>query len=256
MPRMARKVSRTKVYHVIFRGNDKQDIFFDVQDYKKMMKEIVKTKEKYQYEIFAYCLMTNHVHLILYDRNDNISKAMQGLIVSYSSYFGKKYEKVGHLVQGRFFSKNVETREYLIQLCKYIHQNPVKAKISKLNEYRWSSYNEYINNSNLVETRMILNILGKTKQEAIKNFVSIHQKEEEQINDYVEFEIISKLTDIEVKKRVEKVLELNNIREIKNYNVQIRNAKIRKLKEIKGTSKSQIARVLGISRKIIERAME
>ena len=125
-----------------------------------------------------------------------------------------------------------------------------------MNEYRWSSYNEYINNSNLVETRMILNILGKTKQEAIKNFVAIHQREEEQINDYVEFEIISKLTDIEVKERIEKVLELNNIREIKNYNVQIRNAKIRKLKEIKGTSKSQIARVLGISRKIIERAME
>ena len=96
MPRMARKVSSTKVYHVIFRGNDKQDIFFDIKDYKKMMKEIVKTKEKYQYEIFAYCLMTNHVHLILYDRNNNISKAMQGLIVSYSSYFGKKYEKVGH----------------------------------------------------------------------------------------------------------------------------------------------------------------
>ena len=125
-----------------------------------------------------------------------------------------------------------------------------------MNEYRWSSYNEYINNSNLVETRMILNILGKTKQEAINNFVAIHQREEEQINDYVEFEIISKLTDIEVKERIEKVLELNNIREIKNYNVQIRNAKIRKLKEIKGTSKSQIARVLGISRKIIERAME
>ena len=125
-----------------------------------------------------------------------------------------------------------------------------------MNEYRWSSYNEYINNSNLVETRMILNILGKTKQEAIKNFIAIHQTEEEQINDYVEFEIISKLTDIEVKERIEKVLELNNIREIKNYNVQIRNAKIRKLKEIKGTSKSQIARVLGISRKIIERAME
>ena len=144
----------------------------------------------------------------------------------------------------------------MIQLCKYIHQNPVKAKISKLNEYRWSSYNEYINNSNLVETRMILNILGKTKQEAIKNFIAIHQTEEEQINDYVEFEMISKLTDIEVKERIEKVLELNNIRERKNYNVQIRNAKIRKLKEIKGTSKSQIARVLGISRKIIEKAME
>ena len=141
MPRMARKFSNTKVYHIIFRGNDKQDIFFDQNDYKKFLKELTKAKEKYKFDLYAYCLMTNHIHLVVYDKNENLSKAMQRLILTYSIYFGKKYEKVGHLMQERFLSKNVETKEYLIRLCRYIHLNPVKAKIAKVNTYKWSSYN-------------------------------------------------------------------------------------------------------------------
>ena len=111
MPRMPRKVSCTKVYHVILRGNDKQDIFLDEQDYKKFIKEILNTKEKYEYELYAYCLMTNHVHLIIYDKNDKLSKIIQSLAITYSPYFSKKYEKTGHLFQNRFLSKEVETRE-------------------------------------------------------------------------------------------------------------------------------------------------
>ena len=255
MPRKARKISKTKVYHIILRGNDRQDIFYDEQDYRKFMNQIVKTKEKYIYELYAYCLMTNHVHLIIYDKNNNISKVMQSLILAYSIYFGKKYEKVGHLVQARFFSKNVESKEYLMQLCRYIHQNPVKAQITKANQYKWSSYNEYISKSRIVDTKMILTIFGKTKQEAIKKFIEFHNVEDEKINDYVEFEIVNKLTDIELKERIEKLLKMDNVREIKEYNVQLRNEKIKKLKKIEGTSKSQIARVLGINRKVIERAM-
>lgn len=256
MPRKARKISSTKVYHIILRGNDKQDIFYEEQDYNKFIELIKEIKEKYKCELYAYCLMTNHIHLIVYDKNENISKAMQSLILSYSIYFGKKYEKVGHLVQARFFSKNVETREYLIRLCRYIHQNPVKAKISGVDTYPWSSYCEYIGKSKIVDTKMILIILGKTKQEAIKKFIEIHKIEEEKINDYVEFEMIKRLTDIEAKEKIEKLLNLNNARKIKEFNIQKRNENIKKLKEIEGISKSQIARVLGINRKIIERAMK
>lgn len=93
MPRMARKVSKTKVYHVILRGNDKQNIFLDKQDYKKFIKEIVTTKEKYNYELYAFCLMTNYVHLVIYDKNDKLSKAIQSLAVSYSGFFLKNMKK-------------------------------------------------------------------------------------------------------------------------------------------------------------------
>ena len=257
MPRKARKFSNTKVYHIILRGNDKQDIFFEEQDYKKFIKEIINTKEKYKYELFAYCLMTNHVHMVLFDKNDNLSKIMQSLAVSYSSYFSKKYDKVGHLFQNRFFSKCVETLEYLIQLCRYIHQNPVNAKISKIEEYRWSSYQEYIKNSNIVETRMLMSIFGKTKLESVPNFVEFHKSEKEDIlgNDYLEYEMREKLTDNELKKIIEKLLKIESIMEIKRFNAEIRNQNLVKLKEIKGTSKSQISRVTGINRKIIERVL-
>ena len=131
MPRVARKISISKVYHIILRGNDRQDIFFEEQDYRKFLKLVNNAKEKYQYEIYTYCLMTNHVHLIVYDKNNQISKIMQSMEVAYSSYFAKKYGKEGHLFQNRFLSKNVESKEYLYRLCKYIHQNPLKAGISK-----------------------------------------------------------------------------------------------------------------------------
>lgn len=143
MPRISRQKSTTKVYHVILRGNAKQDIFLDKQDFGKFLKEICNTKEKYQYELYAYCLMTNHVHLILHDKNDNLSKVLQSLTISYSSYWNKKYERVGHLFQNRFLSKNVETAEYLKNLCRYIHQNPVRAGIADIDKYPWSSYQEY-----------------------------------------------------------------------------------------------------------------
>ena len=161
MPRMARKVSKTKVYHVIIKKNDKQNIFLDKQNYKKFIKEIVTTKEKYNYELYAYCLMTNHVHLVIYDKNDKLSKAIQSLAVSYSGFFSKKYEKVGHLFQNRFLSKEVETKEYLMQVCRYVHQNPEKAKISTTDSYQWSSFREYIYDEELVTTKMLLSLFRK-----------------------------------------------------------------------------------------------
>lgn len=260
MPRMARKVSSTKVYHIIFRGNDKQDIFFDMQDYKKYLKEIKVTKEKYQYEILAYCLMSNHAHLIVFDKNDNLSKAMQSLAVAYSSYFSKKYDKVGHLFQNRFLSKNVETKEYLLQLCRYIHQNPTKAKIAEVDNYKWSSYKEYINldlNERITNINTILPMFGSNIEQAIKNFETFHKYENEDYNknEYVEFEIVDKLTDEELKQAIEKILNIENSIEIKKYNSNIRDKCIIKLKNIKGTTKTQIARVTGINRKIIERAI-
>lgn len=258
MPRMARKVSNTKVYHIIFRGNDKQDIFFDIQDYKKYLKEIKVTKEKYQYEILAYCLMSNHVHLIVFDKNDNLSKAMQSLAVAYSSYFSKKYDKVGHLFQNRFHSKNVETKEYLVQLCRYIHQNPPKAQIGTVDNYKWSSYKEYINldlKERITNINTILPMFGSNKQEAIKNFKIFHQKEIDDNAQNAEFEIVDKLTDEELKHILEKMLNIKDALEIKRYSVDIRDENIKKLTNIKGTSKTQIARVTGLNRKIVERAM-
>ena len=256
MPRMARKISKTKVYHIILRGNNKQKIFFNNQDYIRFIGEIINTKEKYDYEIYAYCLMSNHVHLILYDKNDSLSKIIQSIAVSYSVYFAKKHEKVGHLFQNRFLSKPVETREYLMQVCRYIHQNPVKAGIAKVHNYKWSSYKEYIEEEKIVSTKILLSLFGNSRDEVIENFKKFHNDNKEDINDEYEYEIITKFTDEEAKIKIKEMLQTEDLKEINNLSVKLRNENIKKLKEIKGLSNTQIARVLGLNRGIIEKVMK
>lgn len=257
MPRTARKKSSTKVYHVILRGNAKQDIFLEKQDYNKFMKEIYKTKEKYQYELYAYCFMTNHVHLIIYDKNDKLSKILQSLTVSYSAYWNKKYERVGHLFQDRFLSKNVENEGYLKTVCRYIHQNPYKGGIAEMEEYSWSSYQEYLKESKIIETNQLLRLFGENKSEAMYNFVEFHKlnKKQDDIAEFMEYEMVERLNDEQARRYIEEVLELENIQEIMQYNIQKRNEYLKKLKNIKGISKAQIARLIGMSEKIVERVV-
>jgi len=147
LPRQARIMSESGMYHIILRGINKQDIFFDNQDRYKFMNELIETKEKYDYELITYCLMPNHVHFEIVDKNNELSKIMQSLMVSYSSYFNKKYDRVGHLFQNRYFSKPIETDKYLLKLHRYIHQNPVKAAVcTDPSQYKYSSLHNYFDN--------------------------------------------------------------------------------------------------------------
>lgn len=256
MPRTARVKSNTKVYHIILRGNAKQDIFFDKQDYGKFMKEICNTKEKYQYELYAYCLMTNHVHLIVYDKCEKLSKILQSLTVSYSIYWNKKYERVGHLFQNRFLSKSVETGEYLKNLCRYIHQNPPKSEIGKMEEYQWSSYQEYVKKSKIINRKQMLLLFNSCEKEAIKEFEEFHNANimQENMKDFMEYEMIEKLNDEQARKYLIEILEIKNIQEIATYSTKKRNEYLKKLKDIRGISNVQIGRIIGLSAKIVERA--
>ena len=252
MPRVARKISKTKVYHIILRGNDRQDIFFDEQDYKKFIKEIIRTKEKYKFDLYAYCLMNNHVHLLIYDKNDSLSKCMQSLEVSYSKYFCQKYEKTGHLFQNRFSSREVETERYLVNVCRYIHQNPAKAGMSTIENYKWSSYNEYLVKEKIINSKLICEILGK------ENFVDFHRNITEDVSgkEFLEYEIVEKMSDEQAKKYIQNILEIKDITKIKDLDIVERNKKIQKLNIIKGVSKAQIARLLGVNKKLVERIMK
>lgn len=145
MPRVRREKCVGSIYHVIVRGNNREDIFRDYADRIAYLKRLKRYKEKFKMEVYAYCLMTNHVHLLIYDNGQDISQIMQGLNLSYAIYFNKKYDRVGHLFQGRFTSIMVKKDEYLLYVSKYIHLNPVKANIVKrASEYKWSSYKVYM----------------------------------------------------------------------------------------------------------------
>ena len=117
VPRTARQYNEfTKVYHVILRGIDRQDIFLDEQDKKKWIKELINTKVQFNYDLYCYCLMNNHVHMVLYDKNMQLSKIIQSLAIRYATYFNKKYERVGHLFQNRFLKSISNWSEKLKRL--------------------------------------------------------------------------------------------------------------------------------------------
>lgn len=158
--RKCRKYSQTGLYHAINRGNDKQIIFYDSGDFQKYLYLLKKYKNKYEIDIIGYVLMSNHIHLLLDAPGKTISSFMQIVSSLYAKYFNKKYDRIGHLFQGRFLSETIEDDEAFISVFKYIIKNPQKAGISNFDEYKWSNYKEIKKNHSFVNTKPIINILG------------------------------------------------------------------------------------------------
>ena len=138
MPRQARQQSSTGVYHVMIRGINRERIFHDQIDFLKMEKILkMVTTDKVTDDtpipagcaIYAYCLMPNHLHILIQEKGEAIDRTMKRIGVSYASYFNKRYERSGPLFEGRFRSEPVGDPGYFIQLLHYIHLNPVKAGI-------------------------------------------------------------------------------------------------------------------------------
>ena len=133
-------------YHIYNRGNHKQDIFLEKADYLGYLERLRKYKEKHKISIICYCLIPNHIHLLARQDGDSpLYKFMHSLHTSYSMYFNRKHDKVGHLFQNRFKQKEITNDEYLLQVSSYIHLNPlIGGLIEKLEDYQWSSYPDYI----------------------------------------------------------------------------------------------------------------
>lgn len=157
MPRRARKRSNIGLYHVMLRGINRDSIFHDEMDYSKMLKTLMLVSSPTEHDgqvidegcaIHAYCLMTNHMHLLIEERSESIERTMKRIGVTYVSYYNKKYERLGPLFQGRFRSEPVDDPAYFIKLMAYIHLNPVKAcLVSSPADYPWSSWTEYMSDT-------------------------------------------------------------------------------------------------------------
>ena len=140
MPRPLRVQYPGAIYHVLSRGVEKNNIFYDRQDYEIFIYGLEKFCAKFSTLIHSYCLMHNHFHLLLETKNANLSKFMQRILGDYAMYFNYKYSRVGHLFQGRYKSFLVNTELYLLTLSRYIHLNPCEAGIvNKPEQYEWSS---------------------------------------------------------------------------------------------------------------------
>jgi len=165
-------------YHVINRGNSGENIFRGTRDREKFLDYLGKAIERFSVKIHTYCLMTNHFHILLETELPNLSQTIQWINVSYAGYFNRKYKRPGHLFQGRFKSILVEAEEYLKQLSRYIHLNPVRAKlVDRPGDYRWSSYPVITGKTKeptWMESAWLLSQFGKNIKQArlnYKNFV-------------------------------------------------------------------------------------
>lgn len=146
MPRIARIAPEGCVYHILTRGNNRQDIFKDNIDYRKYIEILKRYKEKYKFKLYHYVLMKNHVHLVLEPLRigGSLAEIMKGINLSYAQYYKARYKHIGHFWQDRYKSIIISKDRYLLACGSYVELNPVRAGIvDDPEDYKWSSYSIY-----------------------------------------------------------------------------------------------------------------
>ena len=163
-------------YHILNRGNAGERIFVSHRDKEKFLEYLEKAVQRFSITVHTYCLMGNHYHLLIETPQANLSAAIQWLNVSYATYFNRKRHRRGHLFHGRFKAFLVDADEYLQQLSRYIHLNPVRAKmVSNPSDYKWSSYPVFIKKAKRpawLETRFVLGAFSSKQKYAIRCYKS------------------------------------------------------------------------------------
>jgi len=133
------------LYHVMLRGNDGQPIFFDSKDHNRFLNLMSEGVDRFGHRIHAYCLMDNHVHILIQIGQIPLSRIMQNVSFRYTLWINKRHSRIGHLFQGRFRAILCDGDSYLLELIRYIHLNPVRAGLVDLPEdFQWSSHRAYL----------------------------------------------------------------------------------------------------------------
>jgi len=250
LARLPRKKSRTGVYHVMLRGIDKRNIFLHDKDKEKFLYYLFKAKELGGFELYGYCLMDNHVHILLKE-GEELGKSIKRITVGYVQWHNRKYGRTGHLFQNRYKSEAVENDRYLIAVARYIHQNPVKAKmVEKVEKYKWSSYKDYIfsynNESTETDTEFIMGYFGA--QEDFQDYMKKPNDDE-----FLEYETNRNYTEEQLKNIVGSKMGPEDIAKLPK---EERDRIIHDVYELTGASIRQLSRVTGIGRGIIQRAVK
>ena len=234
--------SEGDVYHVTTRGVGRQLLFEDDADRTRMANAIRALSREQGVEVYAWCLMQNHVHLVLHAPLEAISDFMRRLKAGYALYFNKRHDRVGTLFQGRFSSKPVASDEQLMSTISYVHRNPLEADFGL--DYEWSSYLEYLGSPDIATTAFVLSLFG-----SVEAFAAFHEAGAAAPSAVHR----ARLSESEAKRAMARVLGDLNPYDIRALGVGERNDILRKLKEA-GLSVRQIERATSIGRGIIARA--
>ena len=154
MARPLRLIYEGAVYHITARGNERRDLFMTDADRERYLFSLAESLQRYDVRCYLFCLMRNHVHLVIHTPRGNLSQFMQRLQTAYTVWFNRKHQRSGHLFQGRYGAALVEEDDYILKLSRYVHLNPIfiaeqadksrKERVAVLRSYAWSSYRSYM----------------------------------------------------------------------------------------------------------------
>lgn len=250
MPRRPRVHSHSNIYHVCLRGINQQQIFYDKEDYRYFLKVLEKYKEPSGYMIHAYCLMGNHIHLLIQTGAESLETVFKRIGASFVYWYNSKYERSGHLFQDRFHSEPVDDENYYRVVFRYILQNPVKAGLCKdISEYKYSSAVEYVQwTYGITDTDFARNLFGNDMETYIfldndDECLDVKENRRKSTTDSAAMQLILR--------------EFKELPPIIGRPVERKsfNEKIRKIYK-SGVSVRQISRLMGVSRSIITRGLE
>lgn len=225
MPRNSRNYINTTFFHIMVQGLNKEFIFNKDEDKKQYLKFVNKIKKEVNIIIISYCIMDNHVHILVKtDTTDQLSKFMHKVNTLYAIYYNQKYNRVGYVFRDRYKSQIIYSEKQLYACINYIHNNPVKARICKLPcEYGYSSYNEYRKDMNIFE-KDIKEVLNKKNelQETDNIFLEDENEKEEEIQNTIkEYLYINQLNLNLLKKDTEHLRKIISLLK-NNYNLSLR----------------------------------
>lgn len=247
MPRQARKKSSSGIYHVMLRGINKQQIFEDEEDCEKFLWTLKETKAVSEYKLFAYCLMGNHIHLLIKEEKEPLEQIFKRIGGKFVYWYNIKYQRVGHLFQDRFKSEPVEDDAYLFTVLRYIHQNPTRAKLCEnVEDYKFSSYNEYTDRSWIVDTDFILDIM------LLDEFTAFNHEENTDKCLEIEEKEVVRLTDEQARAIISKISGSNSVSDFEKLTKDLKEVYVKEFKKF-GVSVRQICKLTGMSYYTVQR---
>ena len=227
------------LYHVMVRGNNRSYIFRNEDNKKTYKKIIAKYKKRYCFKLYAYCIMDNHAHLLIEVADIPLSKIMQGIQQVFTQYYNRRNNTTGHVFEQRYKCLLCDKDAYLLSLIRYIHQNPIRSKLTESLKYLWSSHREYIGIPELADVNFPLSLFDTHKKKAIKRYLAFMDeietkmigsmnKEEDEIEDAIKIKGSPKVASDTLIKIIEEVTKID-IEKIKGNSKSKRISDIRKL---------------------------
>ena len=250
MSRRPRAISEGDIYHVTARGVAQQSIFEGSTDREFLLGVIGDAAAHFEVELYAWCFMSNHIHLLVHAPLERIASFMNSSLSQYARFFNKRTGRTGSLFENRFHSCAIDTDEYLMTAVRYIHFNPKGAGVLDLKRYYWSSYREYLGVPEICQTEFVLGVFG-----GLSEFACFHETPNDDQERYrLDFEFCSaeeKNSDDAAIAIAKQLLGIRSLATIAQADKATRNNMIVLLKT--KLSVRQISRITGISRSVVQR---